>query len=218
MKRKTIIMPLITAALLAQACSTHGARAVDGLSASTVLVFPFTLKGEIITPETYHRESWPRTRERYTALIRAASERLIRELSSDGRLHAVGGDTPVIPDGQQAASGGALWPYIHASITAGADSFLLCDITRMEFSERVGHYGFEIYSVQTYRITASFDVRLFDARAEKIILTASVTDTATHRVHRLFWDSIWIHRYTTGPDLTEKLMESAARKIAREIQ
>ena len=123
-----------------------------------------------------------------------------------------------MPDGQRGASTAGMWPYIHKAITAGADSCLLCDITRIDFYERISHYGFEIYSVHTYRVTASFNVRLVDARTEKIIRTAIVNDSATHRVHRLFWDSIWIHRYTTGPDLAEKLMESAAKKIAREIR
>ncbi|MBP7584488.1 MAG: hypothetical protein KBA61_10665 [Spirochaetes bacterium] len=218
MKRKTSIIPVITAALIAQVCSTHGARAGSGLSASTVLIFPFTLQAEIITPETYHLESWPRTRERYAGVIRGASGRLIRELLSDGRFHAVDGEAPVMPDGQRGASTAGMWPYIHKAITAGADSCLLCDITRIDFYERISHYGFEIYSVHTYRVTASFNVRLVDARTEKIIRTAIVNDSATHRVHRLFWDSIWIHRYTTGPDLAEKLMESAAKKIAREIR
>lgn len=215
MKQKSVIM-LVAAWMCVW---SHQAASPDNRRSNmTVMVFPIRLRVEIMTDERTSRDTWPERKEKYESVVRGSTERLIRGLIGEGFRMGIEGTAPVIPDRQQGTTDGALWPFIRSSLMADADAFLLCDITSMEYSERIGHYAFEIYSVHTYRMTASFDVLLVDARAGKILKAATVNDSATHRVHRLFWDTIWIHHYTTGPDVAEKLMESATAKIVRSIR
>ena len=208
----------LTAALCIPISCGRPSRAEESRPGMSIMVFPLRLRAEIITDERHSLDTWPGRKEKYEAAIRGAAGRLIQGLTDAGYRMAIEGNAPAVPDRQQNTQAGALWPYVHPALMAGADAFLLCDITRMEYSERIGHYLFEAYSVHTYRLTATLDVKLYDVRAERTIKTATITDSATHRVHRLFWDTIWIHHYTTGPDLAEKLMESVAGKIVRAIE
>jgi hypothetical protein len=219
MKRITVIILITLATAGTCALAVRANLAHEDRSNMTVLVFPFRLRADITDYRRYIPEYWPAYKIKYETVISGATETLRRGMAGAGFRGVAEGSLPVLPKSQQGPpGGGTLWPFVHAAIMAGADVFLLCDITRMEFTEPTSHYLFEMYSVSSYRLAVNLDVMLVDARTERALRTVRITDSVTHRVHRLFWDSIFIHHYVSGPDLAVKLMESAVGKIVRAIE
>ncbi len=205
--------------ILSLSAACNYSRANDDGAPLTVVVFPIRLGDEIdekkLTPYGIFRDG---EREKYASAARGATARLVAAFSANDRFLVIDGKGLDRQQYPGFPADGETKRLARAANFAGAEAFVLCEVTRLEFSERTGHYLFEMYSVNLCRLTASFEARLIDARTGAILKTSLVSERTTHRVHRLFWDVIWIRHSVSGPRLLEGMMEGVIEKIAADLR